>query len=944
MPIADRDQYEIPPDTQSSIFKKSMYPLLLFAFSFIIYANTIPNYYNLDDELVTKKHKYTSQGFSGIKEILTSPYYSDDMGYSYDYRPVVHISFAIEHQLFGESPHVSHFFNALLFACLCVLLFFLLKTLLPASDILIFIAIALFSSHPIHTEVVASIKNRDELLMMFFSSLSLYIYLKWVDKMHIIAISLAFTLFTLSMLSKSTALPFAFVIPLSVAFFHRISISKYLLLSTVLVCSAVFFLGNTQLIFKLKIGLFITAANIAVYYLIRHHKVVTDYLKKQRYTFNVAGANDTITNDINTILFSLPKGGVLLQFIFVCTVILLTAYSLFAGVQWLSYIGLVICVLFILVSKNRNNIWFIIPFFAITLLVIQRYDTSYHVLSIICLFTLAISAYLSYGYSRIILIILLVIFSAHWYFISGKLLFLCLIAFIGLLLPEKIKRKAVFVICGVLVIDIVDTLIVENDNLKPFLWALSGFSLIILSYIWYYKSYRPVIFFRLLATVFLLAFTIETFTAESPDNEQKNIFSYTNQNRYNNINSTLSTSINNLNAITIHGPVAISTERPLNVVETPVSLNAPLKTKVTWALSILLHYDKLLLIPHPLIFYYGYNMIKPVDSFTPLIIFSLLLHFTLLVVALLVIRNYPIISWAIILYLGFLATLSNIFISIPGIIGERYLLVPSLAYCVLLAGLILGVSNYISEKSSNGKLTGLRIAKWLTVSIVVLYSFGTMSRNSLWKTDITLFSHDIKNAPESAQAHNLLAIHLIQKSLEITDVNEQVELRKTALRHYSEAQRIYPKMFNVAYDMARAYAMLNMNDSAVATFLYASTLDSSFFNVQLSIAEIYYYEAKYDSAAFYLEYVIRKIPDYYPAYEKLSHILFLQRNFDRYMQINRQAINQMPKVPEPYINMAHAFVSTNKLDSARYYVFKAATIAPQNQIVQQMATELGAIP
>jgi hypothetical protein len=67
--------------------------------AFLLYAMALGHGYNMDDELVTRGHKLTSKGFEGLRQIFNSPYYSDDMGYSYEYRPVTLASFAIEHEL-----------------------------------------------------------------------------------------------------------------------------------------------------------------------------------------------------------------------------------------------------------------------------------------------------------------------------------------------------------------------------------------------------------------------------------------------------------------------------------------------------------------------------------------------------------------------------------------------------------------------------------------------------------------------------------------------------------------------------------------------------------------------------------------------------------------------------------------------------------------------------
>ena len=88
----------------------------------MLYGNTIPNEFSMDDELVTLDHKIVSKGFSGIPEIFTSRYVQNDQQ-SYEYRPIVQVTFAIEHQFTGGNPHFSHFINIVLYALTGVLLF-----------------------------------------------------------------------------------------------------------------------------------------------------------------------------------------------------------------------------------------------------------------------------------------------------------------------------------------------------------------------------------------------------------------------------------------------------------------------------------------------------------------------------------------------------------------------------------------------------------------------------------------------------------------------------------------------------------------------------------------------------------------------------------------------------------------------------------------------------
>ncbi len=194
------------------------YPLIVFVLAIVLYSNTIPNEYNLDDVLVTNNHRNTAKGLSAWKEILNEFYYEDDMGYRYGYRPVTHLSFALEHQLFGESPHISHSVNVLLYALLCLCIFYFLQALDPArGPTWAFLVAVIFAVHPIHTEVVASIKNRDELLSLLFAVLSLWSVLQL--KKHITFFKSAFwllvsfTCFVLSFYAKKSGISLVLLLP-----------------------------------------------------------------------------------------------------------------------------------------------------------------------------------------------------------------------------------------------------------------------------------------------------------------------------------------------------------------------------------------------------------------------------------------------------------------------------------------------------------------------------------------------------------------------------------------------------------------------------------------------------------------------------------------------------------------------------------------------------------
>jgi hypothetical protein len=126
----------------------------------------------MDDDFAYYTNMYVQKGVSGIPDILTHPYYSDGI-LSFDYRPVSGITFAIEKELFGNNPRVAHFDNLLLYIVAVLLVFGALIEVFGLGFVPAFIISLFFAVHPAHTEVVASVKNREEILSLIFAILAL---------------------------------------------------------------------------------------------------------------------------------------------------------------------------------------------------------------------------------------------------------------------------------------------------------------------------------------------------------------------------------------------------------------------------------------------------------------------------------------------------------------------------------------------------------------------------------------------------------------------------------------------------------------------------------------------------------------------------------------------------------------------------------------------------
>jgi hypothetical protein len=184
-------------------------------------VGTVGYDYAVDDTAVIVKNRFTQEGLAGIPDLLATPYwYGADESYSNSYRPLSLISFAIEEQLFGGRPAPSHLINVLLYSLTGVLLYIVLSRLIdsPRSRIPL-IATLLFIAHPLHTEVVANIKSRDELLAFAFSLLALLAAHRAITRPGPLVAVASGVLFFLALLSKESALTFLAVVPVTLYFF-----------------------------------------------------------------------------------------------------------------------------------------------------------------------------------------------------------------------------------------------------------------------------------------------------------------------------------------------------------------------------------------------------------------------------------------------------------------------------------------------------------------------------------------------------------------------------------------------------------------------------------------------------------------------------------------------------------------------------------------------------
>jgi len=204
------------------------FSLIVATIGFLLYFNTIFNDYALDDRAVIQENKFTQQGIAGIPTLLTTFYWAGFWGDNAGlYRPLSMVTFAIEWQFFPNNPHVGHITNILLYALTGFLLFRMLRRMMPKHNILLpFIISLLFIAHPIHTEVVANIKSRDEILCLLFFILAIDNLLQYADSGRKSKLATAVGSYFLCLFAKESGMAFILIFPLILWFFRDFNVKK----------------------------------------------------------------------------------------------------------------------------------------------------------------------------------------------------------------------------------------------------------------------------------------------------------------------------------------------------------------------------------------------------------------------------------------------------------------------------------------------------------------------------------------------------------------------------------------------------------------------------------------------------------------------------------------------------------------------------------------------
>lgn len=791
-----------------------------------VFGNTLWNGYNMDDNLVTRNHPLTSKGIVSLKKVFSQSYYTNSADITFGYRPMVLASFAIEHQFFGQHASVSHAINLLIYLLTILILYGVFKLHLShIHKLFAFLAMLLFAVHPLHTEVVASIKNRDELLALFFGALAFKKLFEYAGDNKFYNLLLASTFIILGLLSKKTVLPLIYILPLGVMLIKEVPPRKVLLAFAIFSFPAALVASDLLLSQLLMLLLPIAACiSFALFYFNQH------WLSLFKHTYAFIAYSlvfflfGIIEHEFIYVIISLFVALVVLykdmysglSLIMILSSVSAWSLGLFSVSKYPAFLGAAVVAISIL--RKEFSIKLMVPAIISILLFGIQYPNLGSlalIVGIMAMFYL-LTKYPIWAYAYITCYIIALVFVFHNYEYS---LFLAVASVIYFIL-QKLNSAAISQLKSVAIAIV----------FVPFTFAL--FNLDSPTRLWNYIAIQKTL------------------------NDNKSIFNE--QLTYN------------------QQAIGKSESRQLHYVENTLVGSVSPQEKIATGWLTLYEYGKLMIWPVKQSFYYGYAIINRVHFDDYRVWISVLAHLLLIVLSITVFRKQHLFLWASIWYLLSIFLFSNWPVLIAGMVADRLAYVASLGFAIITALVFLKISPHFNFKK-------LRFTEYVFLSTLIVFSYFTITRNMLWKSPLALMEHDLNHLQNSVMANSIYANHLMYETSTNRELTQQQsnEMQQRAILAYQQANAVYPYFFNNHFELSRIFVFQQRFQEAKQSLEQALKIDSNNVFALESMAKVCFELKLLDETDKYANSYLIQEPNNENVHEILTYIFLINENYEK---------------------------------------------------------------
>ena len=204
---------------------------------------------------------------------------------------------------------------------------------------------------------------------------------------------------------------------------------------------------------------------------------------------------------------------------------------------------------------------------------------------------------------------------------------------------------------------------------------------------------------------------------------------------------------------------------------------------LTWGKYLLL-----LLFPHPLTHDYYPKQIPIINISDIRAIVPMLIYAALIVYALWRFKKKEIITYSILFFGLTFSIQSNLVFPIGTFMNDRFMCLPLLGFCMVLAYFITKDFRFGLGKKNQEILFMSFLASYL-----LGYSVKTIARNPAWYDDYTLFTTDVKVSTNSAKCNVSAGGQTLEKAEKELDQVKKKKMIDDALVYFHKGVSIHPR-------------------------------------------------------------------------------------------------------------------------------------------------------
>ena len=272
-----------------------------------------------------------------------------------------------------------------------------------------------------------------------------------------------------------------------------------------------------------------------------------------------------------------------------------------------------------------------------------------------------------------------------------------------------------------------------------------------------------------------------------------------------------------------------------------------------------------------------------------------------------------------------MSIVSNVAFNIGAPMGERFLYLPSLGFCIAIAVLLL---RFLKISDWNNLKFNARI--FIPAGIIlVLFSYKTIARNPDWKNNTILFTADAEHSPNSAKVHHYYGNSFLTPHLGKPDSREKTEDLKTALREEKIAVRINPEFHHAYYNLGLIYQELQNGDSALFYLNKVLELQPMHILAQGAIGSVYgKLKGDYNNAIEHLKIAVKYNPEDEGSWDNLGISYAMKGDFSESLKAFTEAIKYKKDDPRLYLNTAITYQNMKDSVNAKIFFNKAFELDP----------------